>query len=281
MSIKMRMIGLGITLAALGVCATMAAQTPPNSGGARSRNFMGGFGGIGLLRAEKVQKELKLSDEQKTKLQELSERIRSQFRERFSGTDNLSQEERRKRFEEIRQQMQADSQRRLEAMRKEIATILQPEQLKRWRQIELQQEGPTALLRPEVAESVGVTEDQKTKIEEINKETQDKLQSLFQDIRGGDPQTREERMSQLREKAKKVRTEGDGKAMALLNPEQKKKLVEMMGEPFEMERITPMPRRGGDWGLRSRGSRNNAANTGVAGSGATKDSGNTESSGRK
>ncbi len=107
----------------------------------RGPGLMGGMSGAMLLQSEQVQKELKITEAQKTKLQELSEKVRSEIRDLMSGMQNLSQEERRKKFEE----MQPEMEKRTETLRKEIATILNPKQVKRWRQIELQQQGATAL----------------------------------------------------------------------------------------------------------------------------------------
>ncbi len=200
----------------------------------RGPGLMGGMSGAMLLQSEQVQKELKITEAQKTKLQELSEKVRSEIRDLMSGMQNLSQEERRKKFEE----MQPEMEKRAETLRKEIATILNPKQVKRWRQIELQQQGATALLRPEVADTIGLTDEQKAKLKEINDGTAEKMRKLFEE-RGGDRQARSAKMQQLRE-------EGEKQAMALLKPEQKQKLGEMMGEPFKLDRSLFPSRRGGN-----------------------------------
>ncbi len=237
MSFQMRTIARSIAFATLLALATGAmAQDQPERGGARPRGMPRNFGGLRLFFFSQVQDELKLTDDQKTKLRELSEELRAERQKRIGNLDDLSPEQRRQKFEEIRQQMQKEAPKLAEDLRKKVGAILKPDQVKRWRQIELQQEGPQALLRPEVAEAVGLTADQKTKLEQISHDAQEKAGALFRELRGGDRQTRDERMSQLREKARKIREEGEKQAMALLKPEQKKKLVEMMGEPFHLER---------------------------------------------
>jgi Spy/CpxP family protein refolding chaperone len=253
MSVLGRMISFVVVLGTLlGTTAKAAEQGPP-AGRSDPGAWMRGFGGVGLLQSERVQKELKLTDEQLRKLTEMNERFRQQRQEQrqeqFAGVENLSREERRQRFEKIRTQLEANAKKRLEDMRKEIAAILNPEQQKRWRQIELQMEGPSCMLRPEIAEALSLNDDQKKQIEQANRETFDKIRKLFQEIREGDPNTRTERMEQLREKSKKLQAEGDTKATAALKPEQKQKLGEIMGEPFPMERLMPPPpRREGGWG---------------------------------
>lgn len=199
------------------------------------------MGGLFLLRAEQVQKELKITDEQKTKLEQLGERLRKEAQERFSGMEGLSREERQKKFEEMREQLEKEGAQRAASLKKELAEILQPEQLKRFRQIELQRERTAALLRPEVAETVGLTGEQKEQLEKIRDEAQEKARSLWQEARGGD----REQFGKIREKMQQLRDEGEKKAMAVLKPEQKQKLGEMMGEPFELDE-SQLFRRDGD-----------------------------------
>ncbi len=251
MSARVRKIGIGIAFGALvSMAAVAVAQPPGGRGGLRGRTIAGGMGGLGLLRMEQVQKELSLSEQQKTKLQELAEKTREEARERFSGARDLSQEERRKRFEDMREEMQE----RAEKLQKQITEILKPEQVKRLRQIELQQQGPAALMRPVVAETVGLTDEQKEKLQQIASDTREKMRGIFEEMRGGDRERRGERGGEVREKMQQIRQEGEKEAMAILKPEQKQKLGEMMGEPFELDRSQFAPRRGRG-GDRQRGDR--------------------------
>jgi hypothetical protein len=186
-----------------------------------------------------VQKELKITDEQKTKLQALADKARDEVRDSMSAMQDLTEEERGKKMAE----MQSEMQKRTEAYRKEVAAILKPDQVKRLRQIELQQLHSAALLQPDVAEAVGLTDQQKTKLEEIATQSAEKSQSLFRD-QDGDRTQRREKMEQLRK-------DGDKQAMAVLNPDQKKKLAEMMGQPFELDRSQFGFRRGENRGQRA------------------------------
>ena len=253
MSVQVRMTGVRLVLGVFLLTGTagLYAQPPSEGGETPRQNPMEGFAGIGLLQSPRIQKELSITEEQKTQLQELSQRVRKQFRDRFNGLENLSKEERRKRLDDIQKTMPQDMKKRMDLMRKGIAEILTVEQQKRWRQIELQQEGPMALERPDVAEAVGLTPEQKSKIAQVNRETQDKTQALFQEIRNGDRQSRNERIAQLRGKSRQISDEGDKTAMAILQPEQKKKLAELLGEPFQMERVQFFSRSQGDWGPNS------------------------------
>ncbi len=188
--------------------------------------FGGGGGGAMLLAIPKVQEELKITDEQKTKLQALAEKLGAEMRERFAGFRDLSDEERQKRMEE----MQAEGAKRLEEVRKQVAEILKPEQVKRLRQIELQQQGVRALERAEVAEELGITDAQKADMQKVREEIEAKMQAMREERRGQQGPPSEERMAEFR----KMREEAEAKVMAVLTDAQKQKLRDMMGEPFEM-----------------------------------------------
>lgn len=222
MSLRTRTIGLAVVLGMLTICAAVAAaQNPPREG--RGRGMRDGTSSVMLLRSEQVQKELKLTDEQKTKLQALADKIRSETRQRMSGLRDLSSEERRKKFDEMRPEMQKLE----ESQRKDVAAILNPDQARRFRQIELQQLRSAALLQADVATTLRLTEEQKKKLQEVATQTAEKLQT--QTGEGTDRQ-------QSREKRRQLRDDGDKQAMAILTQEQKTKLTEMLGQPFQLDR---------------------------------------------
>lgn len=247
MSARVRMAGIGVAFTVMVALTTVATAQPQGGRGGLGGpgmfrgGGMGEMGGLMYLRSEQVQKELNLTEEQKDKLRALGEKLGEQMRERFSGMRDLSEQQRRERFQE----MQKDAAKRAEETRKELAGILKPEQFKRLRQIELQQQGAAALMRPEVAENLGLTAEQKEKLEQIGRSSMEKIGSLFQE--GRDRERSEEERNQLREKGQQIRQEGEKEAMAVLTPEQKQKLRDMMGEPFELDR-SAMFGRGGDRG---------------------------------
>jgi hypothetical protein len=189
-----------ITLAAAVVVMTVSPALAQQRGG-------GGFGGgtLFLLTQKSVREELKLSDEQVKKVTELQEKQR----ESFQGLRDLSQEERRTKMQEA-----------VKAQSEAIAKILQPQQLKRVKQIALQQAGARAVNDEEVAKTLKVTDEQKEKIREIQRESFEKLREL-----GFDEDKAKEREA--------LQKETNGKMMAVLSSEQQAKLKEMQGEPFK------------------------------------------------
>ncbi len=208
--------------------------------------FGGGFGGGGplaLLRMEEVQKELELTDEQKSEIQKLAESQRGQ---RGQGGDrqnfqNLSQEERQQRFAQLREQAEA----RAKETREKLAEILLPHQSERLDQLVIQQQGINALNNPEVQAKLELTDDQKEKLRQVPQELREQL---FQGGgRGeGDAQAR-------REQFEKFRTEMESKMLAVLTDAQKQKFEELKGKKFDFPQPTFGQRGGGQRGQRRGG----------------------------
>jgi Spy/CpxP family protein refolding chaperone len=170
--------------------------------------FRGGMGrdGVSLLTQKSVQEELKLSDEQKKKVEELA----SKQRENFKGFKDLSEEERKQKFQE-----------RSKASKEEVAKILNQEQQKRFKQISLQLAGSRAFSDPEVVDALKLTDEQKEKIKGIQEDSFKEMREAFQ----GD---REE----ARKKMESIRKSADEKAQGVLTQEQKTKWKDMTGAAF-------------------------------------------------
>jgi Spy/CpxP family protein refolding chaperone len=173
-----------------------------------------------LLRQESVQKELKLTPEQITKVDDLSEKMHEKFGQVPIGG---SEEEREKQLKELReehQKVRAENE-------KELAKILKPEQLKRLKQISYQRQGGKAFTDPEVAKAIQLTGDQKKRICAIQEETGKQVHELLQPGSPPDEETRQ-KMTEL-QKA------GTAKILKLLTGAQKAKWKELQGEPFKGE----------------------------------------------
>ena len=221
-------------LMALAVAAgSVGAQ---EEGGRRGRGGFGrgGFGGpgggfgseLGLLNIEQVQKEIELVDDQKEQVRKLNEEQQTAMREAFAGFRDLSEDERRKRGEELRGKMEAQQ----KEVRAKLDEILLPHQSERLKQISIQVRGTSALADPAVAEELGLTEDQKQKIRQVGEE----MRASFQ---GGNREGGRERFEAMRKEAEE-------KTLAVLTAEQKTKLEQMKGEAFELDRSQLFGRRG-------------------------------------
>lgn len=195
------------------VLQLMVGQAFAQVGG---RGGAGGASGVTLVQQKSVQDELKLSEEQIEKLKQVGAKMRESFGGGGGGGDR---EEARKKFEEARQ-----------AAEKDMNGILSADQSKRLKEITLQQTGPLALARPEVAKEVGLSDDQQAKVKEITDAFMSEMRGQFQ-AGGGGGGDREE----ARKKMATLRKDTGDKVLAVLKDDQKKAWEKLVGEPFKGE----------------------------------------------
>ena len=204
---------MAVTVLTMAVLIPAMAQPPAGRPGGP---FGGRLGGpmlmLGLLRNQQVQQELKLTDQQKQQLEQLGE----QWREKMRGLRDLPPEERRQKVQGMRAEVE-----------KQLSQILNEQQMKRLKQIALQVEGYAALERPEIADQVGLTKEQRQKIRDILRQAAEKRREAFQQGRS-DRQAAFQRMREIRQWV-------DGEIEKLLTAEQKKKWQELVGAPFKFE----------------------------------------------
>jgi Spy/CpxP family protein refolding chaperone len=204
---------MAVTVLTMAVLIPAMAQPPAGRPGGP---FGGRLGGpmlmLGLLRNQQVQQELKLTDQQKQQLEQLGE----QWREKMRGLRDLPPEERRQKVQGMRAEVE-----------KQLSQILNEQQMKRLKQIALQVEGYAALERPEIADQVGLTKEQRQKIRDILRQAGEKRREAFQQGQG-DRQAAFQRMREIRQWV-------DGEIEKLLTAEQKKKWQELVGAPFKFE----------------------------------------------
>jgi hypothetical protein len=231
--LRRSLLVVGVVLVAASV-ATVASAQPGGGGGfgggmGMGMGMMGGgmMGGgatsvVQLLGMPTVQTELKLTDEQKTKVTEVQDSMRTKMQEAMSGIDfqgmmNMSPEERTK--------AQADMRKKTEPVTKDAdeqaIKVLTPEQVDRVKQLQLQREGAAALSREEVAKKLGLKDDQIEKIKKL----QETLSQPPQFDPNGDMQAQMQKMRDDRAKAQKD-------ILAVLTEEQTTKWKEMQGKEF-------------------------------------------------
>src|SRR5262249_1304762 len=114
-----------------------------------------------------VQKELSVTEEQKGLIEDMLADLRpAGGGPNFQDLQNLSDDERRKQFEEFRKQGEERA-KKAEEMAK---MILEPQQFERLNQLRLQREGVGAFGRPEIAKALGLSDDQQAKIRKIQED---------------------------------------------------------------------------------------------------------------
>lgn len=117
-----------------------------------------------------------------------------------------------------------------EAVLKALEGVLEKDQMKRLRQIELQQRGSRAFADAKIQEALKLNEDQKDKIKTILEESAKEMRELFKGGKGGGD------FKAGFEKLNTLRKETNEKLTSVLTSEQRRDWKEMLGAEFKMER---------------------------------------------
>ena len=175
------------------------------------------FGSAFVVFHDKVQDELKLSDDQKTQLKKHCDTLPDpmEFMQKLQG---LKPEDRQK-------EMMSHH----EKLAKLLQKTLKPDQAKRLQQIEFQLQGaPYAINHPKIAEELKITGEQKKKFMTVMQGMHEKMQALAKEAEnGGNPQEIQPKMQELHK-------DHQAKAEAILTGAQKKQWKEMLGKPFNL-----------------------------------------------
>ncbi len=194
--------------------------------GGGQRGFGGANGGPTILNRDDVSTELKLTTEQKTKIQEAIQASRPQGgggaggagagggggqrggggaggRGGFGGTPE--------------QQLALDA---------KLREILNADQYKRYRELSRQQAGGFALTQEVEAKELGLTDAQKQQLQTINGQMREEMMGMFQGGGGGGD------MEAMRAQMTKLREDYSKKMLAVLTAEQKTKWDASLGKKF-------------------------------------------------
>jgi hypothetical protein len=217
----------------VGVAALIA--TPVMAQGRGGRGGFGMGGPAGLINMEPVQKELKLSEDDVTKAKETAKTITDKYTEERQKLADLPQEERGPKMMEM-------AAKQSEETYTELAKTWKPEQIKRLKQLGVQQQGLNAFMSPAVDKVLKLTDEQKEKVRTLNMEQGEEMRGIFGG--GGDPAENAKKMATMRK-------EFLAKGVAALTDEQKKEWKELTGEPFEFPAMAG-GNRGGKGGKRKK-----------------------------
>lgn len=227
-----------LALAVLLVADTCSAQ------GEGGRGRRGGFGGrrggmmskTMLLGSSQVQTELKLTDEQKSQIDTISQEARENMVASFRGFGDirdLPEQEREAKFAEAREKWQAAE----KATNEKVAGVLDDAQEKRLAEIQVQAQGPTAFSSEEVAAKLNLTDEQKQKIKDLLAAQREVREELV----GGENLSREERRAKFdenRTKLQELSKETEKGIVDSLTDAQKQQWTEIKGAAFELDRST-------------------------------------------
>ncbi len=207
-----------------------AARGQPPKAAPRPGDFMARTGSfLGLLSAEKVQKELKLSDAQVTKIQEIGRKLGAEMREPLAGVRKIP--DRKKAWVKMNELLNQFD----EKARDQLREVLSEEQLTRLYQIRLRVRGPVyGLNNSWIAEKLKLTDQQAKKAAAIRTAMQDEIYQLLSGPPDPRPDERRKKMAELGEKYNKIRSDADKQALGLLTAGQKEALEKLKGEKFEL-----------------------------------------------
>ncbi|QEL17172.1 Spy/CpxP family protein refolding chaperone [Limnoglobus roseus] len=247
---------------AAAVAGSALAQRPGGGGAGGGFGMGGGFGGgsaYRLVATNKVlQDELKVTDEQKKKVEEAMKPITEKQRELFSGGgfgQNATDEQRK----EMREKMEKIS----EETKKAVEGVLDDKQKTRLSEINVQVLGFGAFSNKDVQEKLKLTDAQKEKVKTVAETYQKDSAELRKDMprvggrgQGGNNQPSEEdakKLADYRKKADALKSEAEDKVKAELTADQKTTWKTLVGEKFDTTKLTQFG--GGQGGQRPGGNR--------------------------
>ena len=229
----MKLVLRMILVAAMAVATlgTVSAQRPGGGGG-----FVpSAYGAVGT--SEDLQKELKISDEQKTKLKEAMEPINKKRTELFTrgqGGQQQTDEQRKERTEKMVKLA--------EETKAAVGTVLNAEQTKRLGQIDYQMMGIAAYSNAEVQKKMSFTDDQKEKVKATVEAYQKDREELNKDMPRRSQQPSDEDKKKRADVTKKITAlnkEAQDKIVESLTAEQKKTWTDMIGEKVDVSKFMP------------------------------------------
>ena len=225
--VRLTMVALLVT----GV--TVLAQQGRPAGG------MGGFGGGGptnLIRSKTVRAELKVTDEQGTKLDSWAKDYQTKNMEamkgKFAELKDLPREEMGKKMAEIQAEATKEAY-------KQLGEVLQADQVKRLKQIDVQVAGTRAFTRPDVQEALKLTDDQKEKLKDVGQAAMKEMTELREEygLKGFGSKLDADKQKEFDKKSAAITAETFGKIKGMLTDDQKKSWEEMTGATVDVAKI--------------------------------------------
>lgn len=222
-------------MAVMAIAVIAVSSFAQGGGGGRGQGRGGQFGrGMGmqdangtfLLNRDDVMGELKLSTEQKTKLEAIRTAQRDKMREAFQGGGGGGD---REAMMAAMQKMQAES-------AKETLAVLNADQVKRLKELAIQRMGTGAIMNADIQKELGVTDAQKAQIKDLQDKQQAANQALMEKMRN-----QELDRDQFQASMQKNREVMNTELAKIITADQKAKLTAMSGKPFKFVE----PERGG------------------------------------
>ncbi len=178
-----------------------------------------------LLSNKGVKKEIKLSNEQSDKVQKI---VREVFDKYQPDLRQARADRDQKKFAKLMLDSTVETR---ERVNKALPDILEPDQLKRLKQIQLQVNGVASFARPEVQKELKLTDRQKEQIKKIGDGFKIDVAEVFKDVSSAPLR----KLPEATRKARTLHDEATRKAVDTLDDEQKKTWKDMTGEKFDFK----------------------------------------------
>ena len=217
-----------LALAALAALST--ASYAQGMGGAGMMRMMRGgpMASMMMVGREDVQAEIKITDEQKGKLDAIRVGAGQRFQSVFMSMPR--NEDREAMMKAMQEKMQG----LIETMSKEVLGLLTEDQKKRVKELAIQSAGSMAIIQPDVSKELGITEAQKAKIDNLQRLQDEANQGLFEKLQN--QEIDREELGKSMEKNTKIMDES---IMKILTETQRAKLKALGGAPFAFKDPKP------------------------------------------
>ena len=218
-----------ITLTATSV----PAQQPKQGKGGFGGGMMGGDP-LNLIRSKTVQEDVKITEDQGSKLKEWAKDYAPKMQEMMKAKrEGIDPSQFREKMPAIQAAMAVETY-------KELATVLKPEQIARLKQIEVQMAGTRAFTMPAVTEALKLKDEQKEKLKDVadsaQKETMDLGQEYGVRFPGGQPMDAE-KAKEFSKKMAAINDETMKKVMGMMSDDQKKAWKEVTGATIDIAKV--------------------------------------------
>jgi hypothetical protein len=191
---------------------------------------------ISILNNEKVQKDLELSDDQKTKVAEAAKEASAAMDESLSKlTPGPDPQAMQTKMAELSKEIQDN-------LMKKLGEILQPKQLQRLKEIQIQVEGPITLLRPDMVKALDISEEQQKDMKELNEVYQKKMKesgSVAISMQGSSQEEIKAKIKEIQDKPRKMKQTFGEFLLKVLTQDQRDKFEKMQGAKIDIDLSAP------------------------------------------
>lgn len=198
------------------ICLVVAISESASAQRGSGARLFGAIPAVTLAQLEEVEQELKLTDEQQQKADELSEELNTARREAFQNAADD--------FDKARE----DVSKLYRDFTAKFNASLEEHQQKRLREIFIQVNGPIVLTVETIADELMLSDEQKAKLEDAAADSQSEVFDSFQDFRNMTDEERGKKVQELIESR-------DKSLLAVVTEEQKEKFEQLKGEKLEVD----------------------------------------------